>query len=127
MAQEERIMNELIVTGFQTISRERATGSAVIVNSEDLNQVLAPDLVAKLEGIAPGLSTYNNELSIRRSFVVCQNRARLRFSWLTGNRAVDLGRRIRDGETITVLKDAAATSLYGVRASNRVIVDDQAG
>lgn len=34
MAQEERIMNELIVTGFQTISRERATGSAVIINSE---------------------------------------------------------------------------------------------
>lgn len=44
MAQEERIMNELIVTGFQTISRERATGSAVIVNSEDLNQVQAPTL-----------------------------------------------------------------------------------
>ena len=86
MAQEERIMNELIVTGFQTISRERATGSAVIVNSEDLNQVLAPDLVAKPEGIAPGLSTYNNELSIRgvSSFAV----GTTPLSWLTGNRAV---------------------------------------
>lgn len=122
MAQEERIMNELIVTGFQTISRERATGSAVIVNSEDLNQVLAPDLVAKLEGIAPGLSTYNNELSIRgvSSFAVGTTPLLVVDGQPSSLTLEDLNPETV--ETITVLKDAAATSLYGVRASNGVIV-----
>ena len=122
MAQEERIMNELIVTGFQTISRERATGSAVIVNSEDLNQVQAPDLVAKLEGIAPGLSTYNNELSIRgvSSFAVGTTPLLVVDGQPSSLTLEDLNPETV--ETITVLKDAAATSLYGVRASNGVIV-----
>ena len=122
MAQEERIMNELIVTGFQTISRERATGSAVIINSEDLNQVQAPDLVAKLEGIAPGLSTYNNEPSIRgvSSFAVGTTPLLVVDGQPSSLTLEDLNPETV--ETITVLKDAAATSLYGVRASNGVIV-----
>ena len=122
MAQEERMMNELIVTGFQTISRERATGSAVIINSDDLKKVQAPDLVAKLEGISPGLSTYNNELSIRgvSSFSVGSTPLLVVDGQPSSLSLNDLNPETV--ESITVLKDAAATSLYGVRASNGVIV-----
>lgn len=122
MAQEERLMNELIVTGFQTISRERATGSAVILNSEKLNQVQAPDLATKLEGLAPGLSTYRNSLSIRgtSSFAVDTRPLLVVDGQPTSLTLDDISPEIV--ESVTVLKDAAATSLYGVRASNGVIV-----
>lgn len=122
MAQEERMMNELIVTGFQTISRERATGSAVIVNSEKLDKVQSPDLVAKLEGITPGLSTYNNELTVRGISSFAVGGAPL---LVVDGQPSSLSLDDLNPETVasvTLLKDAAATSLYGVRASNGVIV-----
>ncbi|MDE6394364.1 MAG: carboxypeptidase-like regulatory domain-containing protein, partial [Duncaniella sp.] len=50
------MLAEVIVSGFQTISRERNTGSAVVVNSEKLGKIQAPDLSSKLDGITPGLT-----------------------------------------------------------------------
>ena len=50
-------LEEVIVSGFHTISRERNTGSAVVVNSEKLSKIQAPDLTSKLEGLTPGLTT----------------------------------------------------------------------
>ena len=84
--------------------------------------MLAPDLVAKLEGIAPGLSTYNYELSIRgvSSFAVGTTPLLVVDGQPSSLTLEDLNPETV--ETITVLKDAAATSLYGVRASNGVIV-----
>lgn len=59
------MLDEVIVSGFQTISRERNTGSAVVVGAEKLGKIQAPDLSSKLEGITPGLTIYNNQMSIR--------------------------------------------------------------
>ena len=59
------MLDEVIVSGFQTISRERNTGSAVVVGAEKLGKIQAPDLSSKLEGVTPGLTIYNNQMSIR--------------------------------------------------------------
>lgn len=118
-----RELDELIVYGFQTISRERSAGSAVIINSESLGKVQASDLSSKLEGIVPGLTIYNNQMSIRgqSSFSVSSTPLLvLDGQPVTGISLDDLNPDII--ENVTVLKDAAATSLYGVRASNGVIV-----
>ncbi|MDE5672281.1 MAG: carboxypeptidase-like regulatory domain-containing protein, partial [Duncaniella sp.] len=50
------MLEEVIVSGFQTISRERNTGSAVVVGAEKLGKIQAPDLSSKLEGVTPGLT-----------------------------------------------------------------------
>lgn len=47
------MLDEVIVSGFQTISRERNTGSAVVVGAEKLGKIQAPDLSSKLEGVTP--------------------------------------------------------------------------
>lgn len=126
LVQADRVMEELIVDGFRTISRERSTGSAVILNSENLEKVQAVDLSSKLEGLAPGLVTYNNEMSIRgvSTFSVDADATTpllvIDGQPATGIKLDDLNPEII--ENVTVLKDAAATSLYGVRASNGVIV-----
>ncbi|MDE6187345.1 MAG: TonB-dependent receptor plug domain-containing protein, partial [Duncaniella sp.] len=117
------MLEEVIVSGFQTISRERNTGSAVVVGAEKLGKIQAPDLSSKLEGVTPGLTIYNNQVSIRgnSSFSISSTPLLV----VDGQPAT--GMTIDDInpntiESVTVLKDAAATSLYGVYASNGVIV-----
>lgn len=123
MTSEEHALDEVMVTGFQTISRERNTGSAVIVGPEKLAKVQAPDLSSKLEGITPGLTIYNGSMSIRgtSSFAVSGTPLLVIDGQpATGTSIDNINPDII--EQVTVLKDAAATSLYGVRASNGVIV-----
>lgn len=124
MIEDVQQLGDVIVTGFQTISRERATGSATIIKKDYLDKIQAPDLSSKLEGITPGLTNYNGKMSIRgaSSFDVNATTPLLVLDGqpITGVSIDELNPD--DIETITVLKDAAATSLYGVRASRGVIV-----
>lgn len=116
-------LEDVIVSGFHTISRERNTGSAVVVNSEKLAKIQSPDLTSKLEGLTPGLTTYNNQVSIRgnSSFAIGSTPLLvLDGQPTTGMSLNDIN--VNTIESVTVLKDAAATSLYGVYASNGVIV-----
>lgn len=123
MVEDVQQLEDVIVTGFQTISRERATGSATIVKKDYLDKIQAPNLGSKLEGTTPGLTTYNGNTSIRgtSSFSLASTPLLvLDGQPVTGVSINELNPD--DIETVTVLKDAAATSLYGVRASNGVIV-----
>ena len=117
------VLGEVIVSGFQTISRERNTGSAVVVNADKLGKIQAPDLSSKLEGVTPGLTIYNNQMSIRgnSSFSISSTPLLVVDGQpATGMSLDDINPNTI--ESVTVLKDAAATSLYGVYASNGVIV-----
>lgn len=123
MTEDIQQLEAVIVTGFQTISRERSTGAATIVKKEYLDKIQAPNLSSKLEGITPGLTTYGGQMSIRGVSSFAVNSTPLLVldgQPVTGVSINELNPD--DIETITVLKDAAATSLYGVRASNGVIV-----
>lgn len=116
-------LNEVLVTGFQTISRERSTGAATIVSNENLNKIQSNNITSKLEGSVPGLTSYNGNLSIRGTSSFAINSTPLLVldgQPITGVNINELNPE--DIQSITVLKDAAATSLYGVRASNGVIV-----
>lgn len=120
----ESMLDEMIVSGFQTISRERSSGSAVVINSEKLSKIQSDGLSAKLEGITPGLTMYNNQMSIRGTSSFSVDGTPLLVvdgQPVTGMSSIDdINPEII--ENVTVLKDAAATSLYGVRAANGVIV-----
>lgn len=122
----KEISNQLetvIVTGFQTISRERSTGAAHIINSKDLERIQTPNLGSKLEGLTPGLTHYRGGMRIRgiSSFSIESTPLLV----LDGQAVTGIGindLNPSDIESVTILKDAAATSLYGIRASNGVIV-----
>lgn len=123
MVEDVKQLDAVIVTGFQTISRERSTGAATIVKSDYLDKIQGMNLESKLEGSTPGLTTYNGKTSIRGTSSFAINSTPLLVldgQPVTGISLNELNPD--DIETITVLKDAAATSLYGVRASNGVIV-----
>lgn len=146
-------LGEIVLTGYQKISKERITGSVSKLDSEDLERVVAPNVASALEGAAPGLLIDNNpdgtaSISIRGQNSFTGRNAPLivvdGFPVNVGDdsninidsenildiRNVDDGIRgnilgslnPNDIESIVVLKDAAASSIYGVKSANGVIV-----
>lgn len=112
-----------VQTGYQSITRERAPGSFAVINGEKLENKLRPDLKAAMEGQVAGMVlTKEGELEIRGVST---------FQSTTSPLIVVDGYPIAGGlesinvdniESITVLKDAVAASIYGSRSSNGVIV-----
>ncbi|WP_316814316.1 SusC/RagA family TonB-linked outer membrane protein [Pedobacter heparinus] len=122
---------EIVSTGYQKTPKERATGSFVLVDSSQLNRRVSSDILGRLEGITSGLlfnkntlisNSGNLDLSIRGRSTIYANDQPLiildNFPFYGDFNSINPN----DVANITVLKDAAAASIWGVRAGNGVIV-----
>lgn len=127
---------EVVSTGYQKLPKERATGSFAYVNNQLLNRSVSTDILSRLDGVTSGLifNKINNRIgglsskggdpsiSIRGRSTLFANTEPLivldNFPY-----EGDLSNiNPNDIESVTVLKDAAAASIWGVRAANGVIV-----
>ncbi|RXK83135.1 SusC/RagA family TonB-linked outer membrane protein [Filimonas effusa] len=123
-------MTELAITantGYQTISKERSTAAYNVVTEKELNAHINQNLLTALEGKVPGLSTYRNNPVIRGIGTFntpTDATASLPLYVVDGVITEGDISQINpyDIESVTVLKDAAAASIYGARAGNGVIV-----
>ena len=152
MEEKNNVLEEAVIsTGYQKISKERATGSVSLITSKELEKIPSANLIQRLEGQVPGFQvsigtgdrsfTYNNnQLSINSSTrtigrndydfnvrgigSIDTETEKLPLIVIDGAiSTMDLATlNPNDVENITVLKDAAAASIYGVRAANGVIV-----
>lgn len=125
---DSETLDEVVCTGFQTISRERATGAFQVIRANELSTIPAQDLGGKLEGLSSGMQVEYDEqtgvtdIIIRGVATMNANAKPLivvdgfpvegDFSTINPN----------DIESVTVLKDAAAASIWGARAGNGVVV-----
>ncbi|MBD1385887.1 SusC/RagA family TonB-linked outer membrane protein [Mucilaginibacter rigui] len=130
----ERKNNELkevvVSTGYQNIPKERATGSFEKVNNELLNRRVSTDIISRLEDVVPGLvfnrgtsnASYQTQISIRGQSTIFGKADPLividNFPYDGNINNINPN----DVESITVLKDAAAASIWGAKAGNGVIV-----
>jgi TonB-linked SusC/RagA family outer membrane protein len=115
-------------TGYQTLSKERATGAFATVTAGSFKQQRLSSLSSLLEGRVAG---YNNGLirgttsmnGVTSPLYVIDGFPVENTSY-SGNSLVENlpGLNLEDIEKITVLKDAAAASIYGARAANGVVV-----
>ncbi len=150
MHEEATQIDEVVITGYQTVDRRKSTSSVTTVKMEDLNIPGVSSIDQMLQGRVPDLIMMNNsgevgvvpKLRIRGTSTLIGNREPL---WVLDGivmqdpvdiPASDLndpdyinrignaiaGINPQDIERIDVLKDAAATALYGTRAANGVIV-----
>jgi len=119
---------EVFSTGFEDLPKERATGSFVQVNEALLNRRISTGILDRLEDITPGLIFNRNQqgrsgdISIRGRNTVFSNASPL---IIVDNFPYDgpiENINPNDVESITVLRDAAAASIWGARAGNGVIV-----
>lgn len=124
-------LEEVVVsTGYQTIPRERVTGSFAQPDKAMYENRVATDVISKLEGITsglvfntPGITGSNTaKLSIRgRSTIYANDNPLIVVDNFPYDGDIN-NINPNDVQSITVLKDAAAASIWGVRAGNGVIV-----
>jgi TonB-linked SusC/RagA family outer membrane protein len=127
-----RELSDVVVTvstGYETLPKERATGSFEHVDNKLLNRAVTTNILERLDGVVPGLifnrrigSSNQTSISVRgistlesdqRPLIVIDN-----FPYDGDINNINPN----DVESITILKDAAAASIWGTRAGNGVIV-----
>lgn len=124
-----------VSTGYYTAAKERITGSFTHIDNELLNRSISPDIISRLEGITnslhfdkrrAGTGTQAGEdyrdLRIRGTSTLFANDAPLividNFPYEGDVNTINPN----DVHEISILKDAAAASIWGSRAANGVIV-----
>ena len=123
-------LEEVVVTGYSSISRERATGSFIKLKSEDITQVHHLSIEDKMKYNAPGvlISTQAGdggeelvvEMRGKSTLKGTANPLLVIDGFPTNTTLSQLNPN--DIETINILQDAAAASIWGARAANGVIV-----
>lgn len=114
---------EVVSTGYQTISKERSTGSFERVEEKTLDLKINQNIFSKIEGEVAGVTTdTDGRFIIRGLSSINANTDPLvvvdGFPIEQGINTINPN----DVESITILKDAAAASIWGIRATNGVIV-----
>ncbi|CAM1364875.1 SusC/RagA family TonB-linked outer membrane protein [Tenacibaculum xiamenense] len=130
MTEDANMLNEVVVVAFGTTTKEEFTGSASIVGAEDLATRVATSPIAAIEGKATGVQFLSGSGAPGSSpSVVIRGVGTLNGStdplYIVDGIQFEGGLSLLnqdDIESMTVLKDAASTSLYGSRAANGVII-----
>ncbi|WP_182954492.1 SusC/RagA family TonB-linked outer membrane protein [Pedobacter gandavensis] len=120
---------EIVSTGYQNIPKDRATGSFVLVDSALLNRRVGSNILNRLEGITSGVLFNRSGPAGSAPEVIIRGRSTI---FANTSPLIVLDNFPYDGdinninpndiESVTILKDAAASSIWGVRAGNGVIV-----
>ncbi|MEJ5144268.1 SusC/RagA family TonB-linked outer membrane protein [Sphingobacterium sp. MYb388] len=121
---------EVVSTGYQKIPKERATGSFEVLTNEQLNISKSSHFINRLEGLSPSLRFEKRVPNLKPEEQLYQRgNSTLLGAWspliILDNFPYegDLSNiNPNDIENITILKDAAAASIWGTRSGNGVIV-----
>ncbi len=126
----QQSMNEVVVVAYGTQRREALTGSVGTIKAADIEKRPVTNVVQAIEGAIPGVITTTGSgqpgagLSIRVRGFGSINASQDPLFVVDGVPYVGGTSNINpdDVESITVLKDASSTALYGSRAANGVVV-----
>lgn len=123
-------LDEVIFVAYGTTKKSSFTGSASVVKSDQIEKISGSGFAETLQGMSAGVQVVNNEGTPGSD-------SRIQIRGISSMSGKTTPLYIVDGmpydgtltsinpsdiESMTVLKDAAASSLYGSRAANGVIV-----
>ena len=123
LSEDENRLDEVIVTGYTTLSKERATGAFGTLSAKKLETKLATSLADRIEGQMAGVVVNKDgTMSIRGRATLNAETDPLVVvdGYPTEMKLSDLNPD--NIANITVLKDAVAASIYGSRSANGVII-----
>lgn len=150
LSSSDQNIEEVVITGYQTIRKRNFTGASTTLKAEDIRRDGVADVSRMLEGQVAGVTVQNvsgtfgaaPKIRVRGATsitgenkplwvvdgIVLEDVVNISNEQLsTGDPSTLLGSAVAginpdDIETFEILKDAAATSLYGARAMNGVVV-----
>ena len=126
MTVDSEQLEEVVVLGYTSQKKNELSSSVVSLSAEKLKDVTSPDLGNMLQGKAAGVLVTNAsgqpgdgaKIRIRGTGSITANSGPL----YVVDGVAGGSFNPNDVETLTVLKDASATALYGAAASGGVIV-----
>lgn len=126
---ETTLMDELVVVGYGTARRKDLTGSIASINAEEINKIPIANAAEAMKGRLPGVNIITTDgspdaevvIRVRGGGSVTQDNSPL---FVVDGLIVGSIKDIPPGDisSITVLKDAASTAIYGAQAANGVIL-----
>ncbi len=135
LEEEASFLDEIIVTGYGTQTRREVTASIVRVDSETIERVAAGSSVDAIKGQVAGVDITSQggrpgqspQVQIRgRRSISASNDPLYVVDGIPVTSSVDGGAIFdiapQDIESMEILKDAAATAIYGSRGANGVII-----
>ncbi|QJW91010.1 SusC/RagA family TonB-linked outer membrane protein [Spirosoma taeanense] len=130
LAPDNRTLDEVVVVSYGTQKRSNLTEAVSIVNTAEAKKVQAASVVDQIQGRAAGVTVASTggapgstaSIKIRGSSTFGSNQDPIYIidGVIIGSASSDFNPN--DIETVTILKDAAATALYGSRGMNGAIV-----
>ena len=130
LKEESTMLEAVVVVGYGTMKRKEMTSAISHVSAEDLNKVATTDAAMLLQGKVSSLTIDNSNVGDPNQSASMQIRG-------VSSRSAGLGPLVvvdgvpgcdmntinpNDIESIDVLKDGAASAIYGTRGSNGVIL-----
>lgn len=130
MEEETEMLEEVVVIGFGTQKKVNLTGAVSTASSKDIESRPVVNVTQALQGLVPGLNISASNGSLESKPTVNIRGVATIGEGSTGNPLVlidgiegDLNAiNPQDIENISILKDAAASSIYGSRAPFGVIL-----
>ena len=128
---DNQYLDETIVVAYGTATKSSFTGSAAVVNAETIENRISTNVTSALAGTTPGVQV------ISSSGDPASNGASIRIRGVGSMYASNTPLYIVDGmpydgsisdinpndvESMSVLKDAAASAIYGARGANGVVL-----
>jgi TonB-linked SusC/RagA family outer membrane protein len=125
-------LDEVIVVAYGTAKKSTFTGSASVVKADQIGKISPVGVMESLQGMTAGVNITNNEGNPG-------SKPRVQIRGISNDRDAKASNPLyvvdgvpydgninsiapSDIEAMTILKDAAAASLYGSRAANGVVV-----
>lgn len=121
-------LNEVIVTGYASQRKKDITGAVTVVSSKELTAVPSASVTQMLQGRAAGVTVGNDNspgggTMVRvRGFGSINNNSPLYVIDGVPTQGTLNQINPNDIESMQVLKDASAASIYGARAANGVVI-----
>lgn len=128
--EDNELLDEVVVVGYGTQKKVNMTGAVSSVKSDALENRPMNNATNALAGLAAGLSVTNTggstpgwespTIRIRGQGTLNNSDPLVVIDGMTGGSISDINPQ--DIESISILKDAASSSIYGSRAANGVIL-----
>ena len=123
-------LNEVVVVGFGTQKKATLTGSVASISRKEMKQSPVANLTNALSGRLPGLFAQQNSGQPGKDESALQIRGVSTYRSGTGPLLIVDGIQqdnigqidMNEVENISILKDASATAVYGIKGANGVII-----
>jgi TonB-linked SusC/RagA family outer membrane protein len=128
LASDARTLSDVVVTGYATQRKKDITGAVTVVKAEELTATPAASVTQMLQGRASGVVVGNDNspgggTMVRiRGFGTINNNSPLYVIDGVPTQGTLNNINPNDIESMQVLKDASAASIYGARAANGVVI-----